>query len=455
MKLSSKTLLRIFGLVCLTVAGYGLTNFAHHSQTTEAILTYYVLPISVAVLFWLSSRASAPIQTYTVIGTFSLAFAAYSAEVYFTYINPIVDVHPGARAVQQDGKTRLDVITELRARDVDAVPYLNGLRIYRRSENGDINSPIDLNGKEIWPLGTISDATIVVCREGREFLTYKSDRYGFSNPPGVWDERPVLLAFVGDSFTHGECVAPEESFVGQVRSTYSPTLNLGVSGAGPLTELATVKEYLPELKPRFVLWVFFEGNDIGDLAAEMKSPALRNYLMPGHRQDLAKHQPLIDREYRRLAQQAFDNERARQKKESKTKFLNTVKLTNVRLIVRLTKNIETRPSLDSQENFREVLSEAKKTVESWNGKLILVYLPSWTRYHPQLKHGNEDLSGSILEEVAKELDLTVLNARKALEMSDSNTLNLYQGHLTERGNKIVAQAILSALADLRIELNRN
>ena len=52
-----------------------------------------------------------------------------------------------------------------------------------------------------------------------------------------------------------------------------------MAGQGPLNTLATLKDYVPALKPKFVLWFFYEGNDVSDLLYERQSPLLIRYLV--------------------------------------------------------------------------------------------------------------------------------------------------------------------------------
>ena len=47
-----------------------------------------------------------------------------------------------------------------------------------------------------------------------------------------------------------------------------------MAGNGPLIELATLKEYLPN-KVNKVLWLYYEGNDLKDLKNEMNNKILR------------------------------------------------------------------------------------------------------------------------------------------------------------------------------------
>ena len=54
-------------------------------------------------------------------------------------------------------------------------------------------------------------------------------------------------------------------------------LNLGYAAKGPLSEYATLREYIrPNIKK--IIWFYFEGNDLDNLKAEMKSDILIRYL---------------------------------------------------------------------------------------------------------------------------------------------------------------------------------
>ena len=123
---------------------------------------------------------------------------------------------------------------------------------------------------------------------------FDSDEHGFHNPPGQW-RAPLDLAFLGDSFVHGSCVPSEANMVAVVRRARPSTLNLGTPGGGPLIMLAQLREYLPALRPRTVVWCHFSGNDLLDLRRESEHPLLVRYLEPGFTQSLAAKQEAIDR----------------------------------------------------------------------------------------------------------------------------------------------------------------
>ena len=64
---------------------------------------------------------------------------------------------------------------------------------------------------------------------------------------------------------------------------------------GPLIELAGLKEDAEPLRPRTVLWFYWEGNDLLNLESERRSTHLMNYMDPEYSQGLMARQPEIDR----------------------------------------------------------------------------------------------------------------------------------------------------------------
>jgi len=75
-------------------------------------------------------------------------------------------------------------------------------------------------------------------------------------------EGDVDIVAVGDSFTMGYCVASEANFVARIRSVNKKTLNLGWAGTNSVFHFAVIKEFLGDLRPKNVLWVYYEGDDL-------------------------------------------------------------------------------------------------------------------------------------------------------------------------------------------------
>ena len=86
----------------------------------------------------------------------------------------------------------------------------------------------------------------------------KLDRHGFNNASDVAWQAPLDIAFVGASTVFGLCVPTGQNLVDQLRPSWPKTLNLGYIGSGPISFVRRMYEYLPDLKPKVVL---FEYND--------------------------------------------------------------------------------------------------------------------------------------------------------------------------------------------------
>src|SRR5262249_39122329 len=153
--------------------------------------------------------------------------------------------------------------------------------------DGTRKSAITLDGVETLPHGGISNRATVYCNEAGEYVVYESDEHGFHNPKGIWGMDSMDVVALGDSFTQVSCVSSDNNFVSVIREHYPKTLNLGISGQGPLNMLATLKDYVPAVKPKLVLWFLYEGNDIADLFYEQQSQLLMCYLDAGFSQRLS------------------------------------------------------------------------------------------------------------------------------------------------------------------------
>ena len=97
-------------------------------------------------------------------------------------------------------------------------------------------------------------------------VTVEYDRNGFRNREGLDDWGIVVT---GDSFTELAVLPQAELFTSILsRELGVPVLNLGTSYTGPLTQLSYLKDFGVSPGTRHSVVVFFEGNDIKDLAIE-------------------------------------------------------------------------------------------------------------------------------------------------------------------------------------------
>ena len=89
------------------------------------------------------------------------------------------------------------------------------------------------------------------------------DSNGFRNAS---DLESVGIALIGDSFVESTLVADGElasAVLAELQGTQ--VANLGQIQYGPQQELAVLRRFALPLEPETVIWIFFEGNDLGDV----------------------------------------------------------------------------------------------------------------------------------------------------------------------------------------------
>ena len=67
----------------------------------------------------------------------------------------------------------------------------------------------------------------------------------------------VDAVLVGDSFTYGSCVSDGDESSSRLRQKGFHTINFGQVGNGPLIQLATIREYVTPLRPKYVFWMYY------------------------------------------------------------------------------------------------------------------------------------------------------------------------------------------------------
>jgi hypothetical protein len=368
-----------------------------------------------------------------------------------------------------DTRNRWEVIDDLRREGKDAFPsigvhqFLAGDNLGPHIARPQAMLPV-IDGVRIVPLAGISGVTTALCNEGGEFATYASDEHGFRNPKGIWALPQLEIAAVGDSFAGGDCVALGSSAVSHIRERYPATLNLGVSGNGPLAELAGLQEFVAERKPRVVLW-FYYGNDLGDLDLERQSPILQRYLEVPFRYDLEKKQPQIDQALRRVLVEI--DRRAVRWPTSLAKvgltrrgapmWLSDLVMGEQHSIAGQVMRLD---ALDASRAppagagrpfgefalFKEILTKAKGLVSSWGGTLYFVYVPD---LHFLARSNGREMGPNrepVLAAV-REVGLPLIDVVPAvLAAPDLSALMPHQrAHFGEAGYRLMADVVLAAL----------
>jgi hypothetical protein len=437
-----KRLLLAAACLSLLVFAYDLTNLAHHAATSRAIVLYFGLPLTAAAALAACARWLRADLQLTLVNTLAAVLVAtYAAEFTIGFATDHRPVLPAAPRDGLDKRTKLQVVADLKAKGQPAWPYASTDYVKLGTADGNASPMLTADGHELWPTGFISDSVAVVCREGRDWLAHPTDRHGFHNPSLAWDQ-PISVVGVGDSYTHGECVRFEDSFMGLIRAEVPGTLSLGVSSSGPLVHLANLVEYGRRLKPAVALWFFFEGNDMDDLAYETRNGLLPRYLDPAFRQDLPAQQDRIDAEWRRVLTErmarAGEEEAARRRGE----WISALKLQSIRLMLGLVHVEGVAPPAALYDRLEQALTRARDEAAGWGGRLEMVYLPSPYRYHPKLRLGMEDTVHAKVTAIAERLGIPVTDMVTVFAATGQDPLMFYQGHFTEAGNKLVADAVL-------------
>jgi PAS domain S-box-containing protein len=473
------------GVFCILALSYFVYYYdwteqrSFTSRTGEFV--YFALPGLVAISLFACLALRKSYRINVALCCCSVAFTMYTAEavmtVWFRLPSVIADQNrqtriEAARAlgIKFDRRTRAEFIHDLRSQGIDAVPSVSPQVLLKEQKDGTRKSVIDINGAEVLPLASIANKLTVVCNESGEFLTYRSDQHGFHNPRDIWRSSVDIVA-VGDSFTQGHCVPSDSNFVSLIRHRYPQTLNLGIEGNGSLVMLATLKEYAESVRPKIVLWFYFEGNDLKDLGDERQNALLSRYLTGSDfTQDLLNRQTEIDRALAdyvaTVAAKSWFSVKLEEISDTITKmgFLGTVKnivkINEVRQRLRLVHGtIEedspfTEPATPTRADrpqvalLYEILLQAKNLVSSWGGDLYFVYLPAVKRYVPEEK---VNAGRPAVLETAKKAGIPVIDIHPAF-MAQKDPRSLFTlrlssyVHYNDEGHRLVAEEVLQAIS---------
>ena len=411
---------------------------------------YYLISLA-GILFWgVVLRLREEIQANIVTVACSLVVGLYLVEGGLTFLGL---GQPGYRAeaesatkakiaaelgIEWDKRSKLEVIEDLIAEGVDAVPAIWPLHVLQMSDN-------------FLPLGGIAYRTTVGSNETGRWAIYPSDRYGFNNPDSEWDATKLEWLLIGDSYTEGVAVQPGEDIAGQLRAiTHQSAISLGRGGNGPLTELAELTEYAGAIKPNKVLWIYYEGNDliskrsnqINDLQRDKMNPLLMRYMEEGFSQNLISRQKEIDAMLLQAQLQA------REKMLVKSRWMRLYAIRNSLFFDRINYDYD---DVDVDYSlFANILTKAKAGVESWGGKLYFVYLPEYERYSNVVSHDKYRQKSEVID-LVKGLDIPVIDTHQEIFANHPDPLALFPyrggGHYNAEGYSEVAKAIVENIRD--------
>jgi hypothetical protein len=296
------------------------------------------------------------------------------------------------------------------------------------------------------PLSSISNSLALACNEGdqREFPVWHTDRYGYNNDDAVF-AHPKRILILGDSYAQGSCVHQEETVAGVLRRNGYPANSAAIGGFDPMLELAALKEYGEKQQPKAVLWLYFDGNDISDLAEKgLRSSFLLQYLNDTFSQSLMERQSEVDAFWRRETWVAplreYESSPAL-KAEWEKKLDDNLPLVRKYLG-------EDISSLRDDENliriFGRVMAIAKRRTEAWGGKLYFVFIANMDDY----LGGIPAYRLPVLNEVRK-LGIPVIDTDQAVRAA-GDPLQFFPlrndwGHFNAKGYRLMSRQIMARL----------
>jgi len=391
-----------------------------------------LLPLSFILIFaqslFLSDKNKILFLTYF----FTTVFALYSVEYIFLNrsSNDIHKAFAKKYDLIYDSRPAERVINDMGVQGIEVFPFSNGVFFEKDS---------------IQALAGISKSNILHCNETGEWVFYNSDEFGFNNPIGSFDIENIQIVGIGDSFTNAYCISERMDFISLIKNEYPNTINLGMTGTGPLHQLAILKEYAAFLKPKILLWNFFEGNDLKELMYENQNYLLNQYLEPGFSQGLMTKQNHIDR----LIKENYANRETKKLKvENNFNFKKFIYFNALRTNFGLYPDDFRHDTLDL--NLLEtIFINAKNITHAWGGKMIFVYIPSVERVLGfRARHRVNKYREKILD-IVRKINIPLIDITDSI-LAHNDPLSLYNSrigyHFNEKGNQLLSEVILDSLA---------
>jgi len=412
-----------------------------------------ILPGLVATGLALSLVGSPTLRANTLLlaGTAVIALYATEALLHLRGDEPQTQ----GRAATGDTGSQLQAVRDLRAAGVPAWLTISASDLRLPPSRGGPDVRVD--GETVIPLCNVRNRLVVHCNETGTFTRFRTDELGFNNPPGLWGG-PVDVVALGDSFIQGACVDTSQTLVANIRRTIPRTLGVGLDAFGPLSMLAALEEYIAAVRPRDVLWFYFEWNDLRDLHQESEFPRLREYLDATGSQQLRDRADEIDRQLvNYIENQIADvrlGQRARRPGLSQSYSVpDALRLLRLRRMLALDDLPGRLRRCCDLDTFEAALQEAKRNVDSWNGRLHMVYLPSAPRYYNRgssLLDENVRARARVLR-AAERAGIPVVDVLKAFAEQGRPRESFHdaRSHYNARGYRIAAEAVLAHLEAFR------
>lgn len=315
--------------------------------------------------------------------------------------------------------------------------------------------------RKVYSLSGLKNRETIYLNYNGYYPISKTDRFGFNNNDNVWDSKNIEFLIIGDDFAQGIGLQRKENFALNIEKLINKNLsvvNLGQNNNGPLTEYATLREYLPIIKTKRILIMYYEGNDLKDLKQELNNHILSKYLNDfSFSQNLVQLNNIINDELEKILYSKIYDLQNLKKIDNKDKIVNFVKLNALRtFLINKTRNNQKKVQnniLDKNLTFgfKKIINLMNSLATSSNAKFYFVYLPGFDRYSNK-QYVNYNLEE--YDQIIKILDQMNINyidlhkelfekTEKPLELFSQTSYNYYNAF----GNNLVSKIIIDRIKE--------
>lgn len=294
-----------------------------------------------------------------------------------------------------DIRTEGEVLIDLKRKGIKAYVFPSMKQRTIMKSDGTLISKTSLGAEQFYPLSGVSEETVTGSNTDGYYPLFQLDRYGFNNPPGTWRYKNVQIFGIGSAELWDQGLNYEQSVMFNLRKKYPHSINASQRIGGIVQNYATIVEYAQKVKPKVILWFFYEGSVFSFNEDEKKFPFLMQYLKNGFKQNLMERQGDIDAQLRPVFKETTESKIQDFVKiglKRKNMLIDTLLLRRIRHLLKEIFGMvdvwkkESKAELLEMGRNRDndfaamVLAKGQSLAEKWGGKLLVVYIPDLTRY---------------------------------------------------------------------------
>jgi hypothetical protein len=217
-------------------------------------------------------------------------------------------------------------------------------------------------------------AWLRIATSRRYTVDVRYDSNGFRNDR---DLQAASVVALGDSFVEAGLVARDELLTTRLSRTLGVDVaNLGQGGYAPQQELIVLRRYGMPLRPKIVLWFFFEGNDLLDVHrfAEFQKDHAR-----GARASTFEDRSLVRNALRTL--EHLSTPRVEQDSAEAVRRSCRLRARDETIYFAYPGQPLTPADLAAVDVLQETLLEARRLAEDGGARLLFVYVPTKFRVY--------------------------------------------------------------------------